>query len=300
MGRFDLGGQTVLVTGASSGIGREIALELARRGARLAVAARREERLDELVRVLDRAGGEPVALPVDLAEPGAPADLARRATEALGRVDVLVNNAGLGLGANQLAVGDADAAREVFQVNFWAPLALQRALVPPMVQRGQGAVVNVTSLVTVSPWPGLGTYSSTKAALASATETLRLELVNSGVHVLEVIPGPVETAIQAESRLLPGFTAATRGMPTGDPAELARLVARGLERRRARVVYPRALSASYVLPGLMRVVLPRVVSRFIPRDAVPDQRVLRAGSRGDDEALRARSEWEATREAQRA
>jgi len=288
-------GKRVLVTGASTGIGRAIALEMARRGAVVAVAARSEDRLNAVADTAARDGERPVVLPTDLSEPAAAPELAARAVAALGRVDVLVNNAGVGLGGLQVAVADDAVAREVFQVNYWSPLALQRELVPAMAARGEGAVVNVTSLVTISPWPGLGHYTATKAALAAATETLRLELVHTGVHVLEVIPGPVETAIQAESRLLPGFVEATRFMPQGDPAQLARLVARGLERRKARVVYPGPLRPGYSLPGLMRLVLPRAAARYVSAEQLsPGQprRVLRSGSRGDAEAREARRMWE--------
>ena len=108
-------------------------------------------------------------------------------------------------------------------------------------------MVNVTSLATVSPWPALGHYCSTKAALALATETLRLELMHTPVHVLEVIPGPVKTAILAESKLLPGFRAQMRLIPQGDPVVLARLVADALESGRARVVYPRQAGGSLII-----------------------------------------------------
>jgi short-subunit dehydrogenase len=295
MGGIDIRGEHILVTGASSGIGREIALKLGRRGAKLAVAARNEDLLEDLSDTVAQRGVRPLVLPTDLADPSAAAGLARRAIEALGHVDVLVNNAGVGVGGSQLAVADTEAAREVFQVNYWSPLALQHELVPAMISRSHGVVVNVTSLATLSPWPALGHYSSTKAALAVATETLRLELTHSPVNVLEVIPGPVETAIQAESRLLPGFRAAMRRTPQGDPVVLARLVADALERGRARVVYPRRLGLVYELPGLMRVILPRLVARYVSADDIASgvgSRVVRAGSQGDEVARRARAEWQ--------
>ena len=100
--------------------------------------------------------------------------------------------------------------------------SVRERLVPAMLERGHGAVVNVTSMAQVTTWPGMGHYCATKAALALVTETLRLELTDSGVHVLEVAPGPVDTAIQGESRLVPGFDAATRRVPMGDPAKLAK------------------------------------------------------------------------------
>jgi short-subunit dehydrogenase len=288
-------GQRVLITGASTGIGRELALELGRRGARLAVAARSVDRLETLADEVAKFAARPAVLPTDLMVRGAAAELGQRAIEALGGVDVLVNNAGLGVGGTQVAVADGDAARDVFEVNYWAPLALQRALVPSMIDRGQGAVVNVTSLAQVSTWPGLGHYSSTKAALALATETLRLELIYTPIQVLEVIPGPVRTAIQAETRELPGFAQAMRRMPQGSPDDLARRIADSLERGRKRLVYPRRIAFSYTVPAVVRQLAPKALARYFPpalAAELPDDRVIRSGSRGDEQMRRVREDWE--------
>jgi uncharacterized protein len=282
-----------LVTGASSGIGRQLARALAFRGARLALAARRRELLEALADEVAATGAaRPTVHVIDLAQPGAAAKLASDATDALGQVEVLINNAGGGVGGSQWTVGDGDEGREAFELNFWAPLGLVSALVPSMLERGDGAVVNVTSLAQVMAWPGMGHYCATKAALASATEALRLELIDSGVRVLEVIPGPVDTAIQAESRLVPGFEAATRRVPVGDAARLARLVVRALERGRKRVVYPRSLAGGYWYPGLTRSVTHRMARRHGDPAFRTDDRVVRSGSFGDEEARRARGEWE--------
>src|SRR5207244_4240475 len=131
--------------------------------------------------------------------------LANEAEETLGGIDILVNNAGGGVGGRIAAVADRDEAREAFETNYWSPLALINALLPAMAERGWGAVVNVTSMAQVSTWPGFGGYAATKAALGVATETLAMELTDSGVHVIEVIPGPVDTAVQGETRLAPGI-----------------------------------------------------------------------------------------------
>ena len=287
-----------MVTGASSGIGRELARELGRRGARLAIAARRRELLEALADELATGGAQRPSVHIaDLAERGAAARLAAEVQDSLGTVDVLVNNAGGGVGGSQWRVGDRNEGRDAFELNFWSPLALTSALVPGMLERGGGAVVNVTSLAQIGTWPGMGHYSATKAALGVATEALRLELIDSGVQVLEVIPGPVDTAIQGESRLVPGFQAATRRMPMGDAAELARLVVRALERGQPRVVYPRLLGLGYRYPGITRRATIRMARRHVDPSFRSDERVVRSGSFGDEEARQARAEWERTREA---
>jgi short-subunit dehydrogenase len=291
----------VLLTGASSGIGRELARVLAGRGARLVVAARRCALLDELADEIARDGhARPAVIEADLSRPGAAAALAAQAEAALGRVDVLVNNAGGGVGGGQWSVGDADAARDAFEVNYWSPLALVKALVPAMRDRRHGAVVNVTSMAQVSTWPVFGAYAATKSALASATETLRLELSGSGVHVLEAIPGPVDTAVQGETRLVPGIGRMLDRVPLGDAAEMARRIVVALERRRARVIYPRRAAVAYLLPTLARADTRRQVARVV-RETDPQLLegmlglVVRTGSHGDPMARQAREAWEAAR-----
>ncbi|MEA2684554.1 MAG: hypothetical protein QOK05_2882 [Chloroflexota bacterium] len=291
---YDLKGRGVLLTGASSGIGRALALELARRGVRLALVARREQLLEELAEEVVKLGSErPRVLVADLSVRGAAADVARRALTALEQIDVLVNNAGGGVGGSQWTVGDRDEAREAFEVNVWSPLALTAAIVPGMLERGSGTVVNVTSLAKVMTWAGMGHYAATKAAISVATETLQLELGGSGVRVLEVLPGPVDTAVQAESRLAPGFAELTARTPMGDAAVLARMIARALENGRARIIYPRLLAATYHLPGLARTITRRHARRLGQDGSLRENpMVVRTGSHGDPLSIEARRQWE--------
>src|SRR3954454_2151186 len=291
----------VLLTGASSGIGRELALVLGARGVRLVLSARRRPQLERVAaEIAARGGARPVVVEADLAQRGAADALAREALEALGRVDVLINNAGGGVGGSQWAGGDDGAAREAFEVNYWSPLALVRALVPAMRERGAGAVVNVTSIAQVNTWPAFGAYAATKAALGLATETLRLELSGSGVHVLEAIPGPVDTAVQGETRLVPGIERMLARVPLGDAAEMARRIADALQRGRATVVYPRRAAIAYVLPTLARRDTRRLAAR-VARETDPEvlegllSLVVRTGSGGDPAAREARAAWEAAR-----
>src|SRR4051794_34110888 len=240
-----------------------------------------------------RRGGAPA----DLARRGAASALADEAQAALGKVDVLVNNAGGGVGGSQWAVGDHDAAREAFEVNYWSPLALTRALVPGMRERGDGAVVNVTSMAQISTWPGFGAYAATKAALGVATETLRLELSGSPIHVLEAIPGPVDTAVQGETRLVPGIDRMLDRIPLGDAKEMARRIVTALERRRATVIYPRRAALAYLLPALARADSRRLAARVAgDMDAAALEGVLslvvRTGPHGDPAARQAREAWE--------
>ena len=293
---YDVAGKRILLTGASSGIGRALALELAPRAARLALVARREDRLESVAdEVVARGGARPLVLVGDLARQGEAAALAERVLAELGVVDVLVNNAGGGVGGTQWRVSDSDEAREAFEVNFWSPVALTATLVPRMRERGDGAVVNVTSAAQVMPVWQMGHYAASKAALALATDTLALELRGSGVHVLQVIPGPTDTAVQAETKLIPVAERMLAEAPVGDPAELARLIVGALARGRRRLVYPRVLRPVYEVPALARINNAIAARRFRAQIDMDDPRVVRTGSMGDDEARAARDRWDAER-----
>lgn len=301
---MDVSGARVLLTGASSGIGRALARHLAAEGAHLAVAARREHLLEELAdEVAERGAPRPVVLRADLSVRGTAARLASRAVAALGAADVLVNNAGGGAGGSQWATGDGDAARAAFEVNYWSPVALAAALVPGMRERGAGVVVNVTSAAQVITWPAFGPYAATKAALAAATETLRLELIGSGVSVMEVVAGPVDTAVQGETRLIPGIgdmLDRAYGGRLGEPEQLAEHIVEGIRRGRSRIVYPRRTWTAYAVPTLARAMVARHARRAWS-ELQPELREaflsleVRTGSMGNEAAVAAREQWEASR-----
>lgn len=296
---FTVTGKGVLLTGASSGIGRELAKQLAARGARLAVVARRRPQLESLAQEIEAAGGaRPAVIEADLSTRGAAREVAAAALEELGEVEVLINNAGGGVGGRIAAVGDRDEAREAFEINYWSPLALVQALEPPMRERGSGAIVNVTSMGQITTWPGFGAYAATKAALSVATETLAMEMTGTGVQVMEVLPGPVDTAVQGETRLAPGIDRMLGRMPLGDAATMASRIVAGLERGRRRVIYPRLATVAYLLPALARRDLRRRAAQAAREvegwDAL-EGLVVRTGSQGDEINRYAREQWEADR-----
>ena len=250
-----LAGQRILLTGASSGIGRRAAALLAERGARLALVARRADSLRELAAELTTGGApEPVVVPADLSRPGAAAEVATRAQTELGDVDVLVNNAGGSLQGLAWVAGDRAEARNVFETNLWSPLALVAELVPGMIERGEGVIVNTGSMAQVSPFPHLGHYAASRAALALITETLRLELHPRGVRVVEVAFGPVDTESSRANRRLQGGAEWLDGRPgLGTVDEAATALVTAVEGPAEGVVfYPRSLRFVHALPGLGR------------------------------------------------
>ena len=277
-----LEGRAVLITGASGAIGAEAARRLGAAGARLALSARREERLSAVAEEIAGTGAtRPVVLAADLGRRGEAARLANRALEALGDVDVLVNNAGASLQGLSWVVGDRDEARAVVETNLWSPLALVAALTPSMVERGDGAIVNVGSMARVSPFPHLGHYAASRAALALSTEVLGMELRPRGIRVVEVALGPVDTPSSRENRVLAGADRWLDGRPgVGDvPSAAEAIVAAARGDAGSVVFYPRVLRWPHRLPGLGR----RYARRMARHADLHDETVRVGGSAGDPE-----------------
>ena len=185
--------RTALVTGASSGIGEVFAKCLAKDGCDLVLVARSEDKLRSLAKQLAELYSRRVeVVALDLAQPGA-ADKLKAAADALHMdVDLLVNNAGFGT-AGAFSKSDAARDRQEIQLNAVTLVDLCRAFLPAMVGRKGGAIVNVASLAGFQPLPYMAVYAATKAFVVSFTESLRAELRGTGVRVVCVCPGPVNT-----------------------------------------------------------------------------------------------------------
>ena len=193
-------GQSILITGATSGIGRDAALRLARAGHLVLAGGRRPDALDALAHEARKARGrlEPVALDVtDAASVETAHGLVERRTGGRG-LDVLVNNAGYALPGPLEALAERDL-RELFDTNVFGLLAVTRVFVPAMRERGQGRVVNVGSIMGRVAMPLLGAYNATKHAVAAMTDTLRMELAPFGITVVLVEPGAVRTGFAAQA-----------------------------------------------------------------------------------------------------
>ncbi len=188
-------GRTAIVTGASSGIGRETVREFARRGANVVLAARNRERLDELAAELSPSPGRTLVVPTDVTDRLAVAALVRRTVEEFGALDILVNNAGVGLFA-PIVGGSLDNMHHLFNVNFWGAIHCVQDAVPYMKAQRRGHIVNVSSVAGRVAPPYMGIYSATKFALTALSDALRVELAGSGVSVSTVFPGLTETSFE--------------------------------------------------------------------------------------------------------
>ncbi|MFD3916872.1 SDR family oxidoreductase [Streptomyces sp. NPDC058603] len=186
---MDIDGATVLVTGASSGIGAATARAASRAGARVVLLARREERIRRLAEEL---GEGALAVPCDVTDRIQVEKAVRDAVEKFGRIDVLVNNAGQGLQATVDAI-DPDDFRALLELNLVAPLVAMQTVLPVMRQQGAGAIINVSSGITWSTLPGSGAYAASKAALQKLSAIARAEVADAGIVVSLMYPSITET-----------------------------------------------------------------------------------------------------------
>ncbi len=244
-----------VVTGASSGIGEEIAREFARRGYQLVLVARRADRLAELAESLNAVAH---VLPADLSKRAARAALPDQLA-ALGVVpDILVNNAGLAT-TGPVATRDPDAELNLVEVDVAAVVDLCCRFVPGMVERGRGAVLNVASVGAFGPVPGQASYGAAKAFVLSYTQSLGEELRGTGVSAATLCPGPVDTGFGDAA----GFAKedAEKMLPAvlwKSPADVARMAVDGLADGRSMIVPGWANRAAAVLYRLAprRLLLP--------------------------------------------
>jgi NAD(P)-dependent dehydrogenase (short-subunit alcohol dehydrogenase family) len=190
---YDLSGKHVLVTGASTGIGAGLALAFAQRGATVGICARRTELLDEVLAKCREHAPDSQAWTVDLADLDGLDAFARRASDDLGGIDVLVNNAGM---PKRKRVFDIDVAtiERVMALNYFSPVRLTMALLPEIVERS-GRFVYLSSVAARLAPPGEGSYGASKAALATWAECLQVDLRNTHVRVHVVYPGVIDTEL---------------------------------------------------------------------------------------------------------
>lgn len=249
----------VLLTGASRGIGRAIALELARRRCRLALVSRNREELELVAQEVRALGGDARAFPADVADPQAMAEVARQAASFLGGLRVVLANAGVGFHGESGAAPPAEVAR-VVAVNFLGVVNTVRSGMPFLREESPSAIGVVSSLSALIPYRGGGVYAASKAAINAYLTCLRLELRGSGIAVGWVCPGPVATAMIVDGvphRKLPRL--ARLAVPILPPEKVATALLRVLERGGGSKVIP--WQAAFFV-GLYRH-FPRLADKFL-------------------------------------
>jgi short-subunit dehydrogenase len=230
-----------MITGASSGIGRGVALELARRGATLALVARREDKLQEISREIEALGGKALALPADVQEFESMQAAANHLREQLGPIDVLLANAGVGVTRDGAQLDAAEVA-EVIGVNVIGVANSVAAVVHEMVARGRGHLVVISSLAAYRGLPKSAAYCASKAAVSAFFESLRLDLQPRGIDVTIIHPGFIKTPLTA------GRSAEMPFLMELDAAVLK--IVQAMEKRKRSYAFPWQL-ASLVRLGLL-------------------------------------------------
>jgi len=240
-------GLNALVTGASSGIGRLLALRMAAAGARVALVARRESELEALAEEIRAAGGEAIPLVCDVADRQQALATAEEAAKVLGRIDVLVNNAGFGHHRRFLD-WDLEDMERLMQVNFLGALYFTKALLPAMVERGKGWLLFIASAAGRIAPADETAYAASKHAMVGLAGSLSLEVEDAGVHVLTVYPGAIRTPFFDDEALARLPTVARRQM--AEPEDLVESIMDALARGKRELTFPRWIASGYVAQAL--------------------------------------------------
>lgn len=258
------GTPVVVITGASTGIGRALALRFARDGAKIAIQARDRVALEKVMREVLSAGGACIAESGDATNADDCARLIARTKEEFGRIDILVNNAGRGYYAGVREIDLAELA-DLFSLNVIAPLRLTQLALDEL-EKSKGVVVMMSSIAGVAAVPKMGAYAATKFALEAMSMSMRAELTLKNVAVVVVRPGPVDTPFRDNS-IAKGVEAGVR--PTGSkiqtPEEVAELTVRAVRSRSSVVETSLFVNvgsfASRVLPPIFRIATARMAKQ---------------------------------------
>jgi NADP-dependent 3-hydroxy acid dehydrogenase YdfG len=189
-----LAGKVALVSGASSGIGEACAIRFAAEGAKVAVAARRGDRLNDLVARIEADGGEAFAIVADVTQESQAMGIVHETVARYGRLDILINSAGMTQAGGVESV-DLDLFRKVFDLNLMGPMYTSRAAIPTMREQGSGDIINISSLAATKTVSGMTAYGTSKTALNTLTDGLRMEVGGYGIRVCTLMPGATKTEV---------------------------------------------------------------------------------------------------------
>jgi short-subunit dehydrogenase len=265
---------TAIVTGASSGIGEATARRLARDGMRVTLAARQQDQLERVAREIEAGGGQALIAPTDVRDRAAIHRMVQATLDRWGRVDVLINNAGLGYSARVVDL-DPDQLRDQVSVNLVAVIECAQAVLPTMMRQESGHIVNVASIAGLVGLPGSSTYSATKSAVISFSDALRREVRTSGIHVTALCPGFVATNFSprlkkiAEGRPDARRAAKSRAqrLPGVMQAEyVAERIAEIIRRPRRRVIIPPGWGLLVACARAFPWVTDFALSRYVKQD----------------------------------
>jgi short-subunit dehydrogenase len=258
--RDAVGGRTVLITGASSGIGYSSAIEIGKAGGTLLLVARTREKLEDVAREITDIGGHAHALPCDLSDPDDIDRMAAEALERFGSVDILVNNAGRSIRRSVHRSYDRfHDYQRTMQVNYFGPVKLILDVLPTMRDNGSGHIINISSIGVQTNTPRFAAYVASKAALDAFSRSISSEIIHDGVHITTVYMPLVRTPMIAPTKMYDRF-------PTLSPEEAAGMITDAIRKRPKRVATTLGNlgQLSYaVAPGAQDLVLNQAI-RLIP------------------------------------
>ena len=234
----------IVVTGASSGIGEAIVRAFDEPGNQLTLVARREDLLNKLAGEIKC---DTLVHPLDLSDLEHCTDFIKEAESKFGPIDVMINNAGIQRVAETIKIPIEDAEK-LMRVNLSAPLRINHQLLPAMLKRKSGIIVNVASIASFNPTKYMYYYVASKAGLGMASEALNAEMKDTPVHIITVYPGPIATPMETRVKELYEDLSMADNVPTGSPEELAERVKKAVLNREDRVTFPDLYKLSRFLP----------------------------------------------------
>jgi short-subunit dehydrogenase len=257
-------GRVIVITGASSGIGRETALAAGRLQASIVLAARRKELLGEVGREIEKSGGKALIIATDVSQQSDVENLIQSAIKQFGRIDVLINNAGTGLFAT-VEETSSEQMERLWRINFMGTFYGIRAALPPMKKQGSGHIITVSSMAGKRATPFGGAYSATKFAQSGLMESLRMELRNSPIRTTVIYPGPTKTDFVTVIEN-PGAYEIRHPLKAKSADEVAQAILQAIHRPKPDVIlqnYGRALS---ILNSASPRFVDWVVASFVKKD----------------------------------
>ncbi|OGR88083.1 MAG: hypothetical protein A3A86_00420 [Elusimicrobia bacterium RIFCSPLOWO2_01_FULL_60_11] len=237
---MDFMNKVAIVTGASSGIGLATARLLSQRGAKVILAARSKEKLAALAREIPNS----IAVPTDVTDPAAVKNMVRRAVDAFGRVDILINNAGV-LVYKKMEETTPQEVRRVMEVNFFGAAACAMEVLPVMEKQKSGVIVNVSSVAGRVGLPNLGYYCASKFAFTGFSETLRQEAASKGIRVITVSPGTVYTPMVKQ--IVDDAKAKGKKLTPITPERVAEAMLQAIRRKKLEIFVPRRTRILHII-----------------------------------------------------
>ncbi|HJZ13134.1 MAG TPA: SDR family NAD(P)-dependent oxidoreductase [Acidobacteriota bacterium] len=271
---MDLQNKVVVITGASSGIGRETALALGREKCRLVLAARRQEKLESVRRQVEEAGGKAVVAPADVSRNSDVEELVKTALVQFGRIDVLINNAGSGLLAT-LEETTPEQMERIWRTNFLSTFTAIRSVLPVMKKQGSGHIVTVSSIAGRRATPLQAAYCASKFAQAGLMESLRIELRGSRVRCTTIFAGPTDTEFLTALEN-PGKRSARYHGKVLPAAAVASRIVEALRNPKSEIITQRFGRALLVLNALTPSAVDWMVTRFVKRKLLQEEKTTKS------------------------